>query len=76
MVFNIHQNQIADYFLCLAFDNRQQLNPMHIWLIPSRKINNLKTLTISESRLDKWSQYELIDKLDKVIGCCNIMKET
>ena len=73
-MFKINKNLIADYFLCLAFDNRQQLNPMHIWLIPSKEINHLKFLTISESRLIKWSKYELIDKLDKVIGCCNIMK--
>ena len=75
-LFGINRNPIADYFLCLAFDNRQQLNPMHIWLIPSKEINHLTRLGISESRLDKWSKYELTDKMDKVISCCNIMKET
>ena len=73
-LFMIKQNQIADYFLCLAFDNRQNLNPLHIWLIPSKEINYLKGLSISEGTINKWNKYELTDKLDKVIGCCNIMK--
>ena len=74
-LFNIRHNPIADYFLCLAFDNRINLNPMHVWLIPSKEINHLTNLGISESRLDKWNKYELSDKMDKIIGCCNIMKE-
>ena len=74
-LFSINRNQIADYFLCLAFDNRQNLNPLHVWLIPSKEINHLRSLTISKSTIDKWSKFELTDKLDKVIGCCNIMKE-
>ena len=74
-MFRINKNLIADYFLCLAFDNRQQLNLLHIWLISSKRINYLKSLTISESHLDKWNKYELTDKLDKVIGCCNIMRD-
>ena len=73
--FDINYNKIADYFLCLAFDNRKNLNPMHIWLIPSRKINHLSTLRLSESTLNKWFQCELTDKLDKVILCCNIMRD-
>ena len=28
--FTINKNTIADYFLCLAFDNRDDLNPMHM----------------------------------------------
>ena len=72
--FGINHNRIADYFLCLAFDNREDLNPMHIWLIPGRKINHLAGLSISVTTIDKWSQYELTDKLDKVIACCNVMR--
>ena len=75
-VYLIKQNQIADYFLCLAFDDRKNLNPMHIWLISSKEINHLQFLGISEFKLDKWSKYELTDKLDKVITCCNIMRDT
>ena len=73
-LFAIKRNQIPDYFLCLAFDDRKNLNPMHIWLIPSKEINHLKSLQISISTINKWSKYELSDKLDKVISCCNIIK--
>jgi len=73
-MFNINRNQIADYFLCLAFDDRENLNPKHIWLIPGEKVNHLIGLAISISTMDKWSQYELTNKLNDVIECCNILK--
>ena len=73
-IFKINCNRIADYFLCIAFDDRKNLNPLHLWLIPSDEINYLVNLRISESKLNKWSKFELTDMLDKVIGCCNIMK--
>lgn len=70
--FCIRQNKIADYFLCLAFDNRNDLNPVHVWMIPGNVINNYVTMSISESRLDKWLQWER--PIDKVVTCCNKMK--
>lgn len=72
--FTISQNQIADYFLCLAFDNRDEFNPLHIWLIPGIKVRHLKTLNISdlERSLSKWSEYE--KALERVIICCDAMK--
>jgi len=73
-LFHIRQNQIPDYFLCLAFDNRKNLNPEHIWLIPAEKVNHLISLGISVSKLDKWSQYELTDKLNDIIACCDVLR--
>ena len=70
--FHIRQNLIADYFLCLGFDNREDLNPLHLWLIPANDINHLTQASISESTLDKWSEYE--QSLDEVLVCCNKMK--
>lgn len=74
--FGIKQNKIADYFLCLAFDNREDLNPKKIWLIPSNRVNHLGTLSIGASinTLKKWSQYELNDKFENVVACCNTLK--
>ena len=69
--FQIRQNTIADYFLLLAFDNRNDLNPVHLWLIPGHVLNHQKGTSIAVSTLDRWSEYELTDKLDKVIKCCN-----
>lgn len=70
--FVIRKNKIADYFLCIAFDNRQDLNPLHLWLIPGNVINHLTGVTFSESTLDKWQEYEL--PLDKTIACCDTLR--
>ena len=72
--FGINRNQIADYFLCLAFDNRENLNPLHIWLIPGHIVNHLKSATRAESTLSKWDKYKL--DIDKVVKCCDIIKQT
>jgi hypothetical protein len=73
--FFLRDNQIADYFLCIGFNNRDDLEPLHIWLIPGNKINTKQKLTISNSArgLAKWSAYE--KPLDKVITCCNALRE-
>jgi len=72
--FNINKNRIADYFLCLAFDNRENLNPEHLWLIPAAIVNNKKGVTISPSTLEKWQEYELDSRLNDVIACCTTLK--
>jgi hypothetical protein len=70
--FNITKNKIADYFLCIAFDNRDNLNPVHLWLIPSKIVNHLTMLTIQKSTINKWLEYK--QSLDKIILCCDKMK--
>lgn len=71
--FNISRNQIADYFLCLAFDNREHLNPLYIWLIPGCIINHRISATISKSTLSKWDEFKL--DIGKVVQCCDSMKQ-
>jgi len=71
-MFTIRHNTTADYFMCLAFDNREDLNPAHIWLLPGNKFNHLVMATISPSTIDKWSEYEL--PIDGVITCCDTMR--
>lgn len=73
-IFHIRKNKIADYFLCIAFDNRNNLNPEHLWLIPGEDVNNKTATSITESNTNKWSKYELNSKLEKVIACCNVRK--
>jgi hypothetical protein len=70
--FTISHNKIADYFLCLAFDSRETLNPLHIWLIPGGVVNNRASISISLSTVHKWDECEL--EIDRVVACCNIMK--
>ncbi len=70
--FNIKRNTIADYFLCLAFNTRKDLEPIHMWLLPGDKFNHIKCTTISESTLNKWDEYRL--PINKVSSCCEVLK--
>lgn len=72
-VFTINKNPIAEYFLCLAFDNRESLNPEHVWIIPAADVNDRVGVGISETTLGKWDEYAL--DVSKVSKCCNIIKE-
>lgn len=72
--FHIDKNTAADYFMCLAFDDREDLNPEHVWFLPASLVNDKIHVSISESTLQKWSRYELHDKLEKIIGCCNTLR--
>ena len=72
--FTIRRNKIADYFLCLAFDSRESLTPLHVWLIPSSIVSNRTHLDITNTIeiLSKWALYER--PIDRVVACCQIMK--
>jgi len=70
--FTIKKNKVPDYFLLIAFDNREDLNPLHLWLIPGHVLNTKFGITLSISTLDKWKQYE--KDIDNVIACCNTLK--
>lgn len=76
--FHIDNNQIADYFLLLAFDNREDLNPLHIWLIRGDEIFNKRTvqsrkgITIFNTikNIGLYKSYEQTGKLEKLKECC------
>jgi hypothetical protein len=74
--FKIMKNEIADYFILLAFDNRESLEPQHVWLIPGNVINHLTGVTIHNTQkgLAKYAQYE--KPLDKVYSCCAKIRES
>lgn len=71
-VFRLNKNKIADFFLCLAFDNREDLNPLHIWLLPSHLFNHLTVIAISDRSIDKWSEYSI--PIDDIVSICNNLK--
>ena len=73
-MFTLKRNSVADYFLCLAFRDRETREPEHIWLIPSETVNHLFVLGIAESRLAKWAEFE--KPLDKVLACCSSLRGT
>lgn len=70
--FCIANNEIADYFILIAFDNREDITPLHIWMMPGNGVNHLSTLSISESTIHKWDEYRL--DINKVVACCDAMK--
>jgi len=71
--FHIRKNKIADYFLFIAFDTRESLDPLHQWLIPGNVLNHLKsTATISPSTIEKWDEYR--QDISHTLTCCNTMK--
>jgi hypothetical protein len=68
--FNTFHNVAADYFLCLAFDDRENMAPMHVWLVPSGVVANKTGFNIIDVpwSLSEWSQYE--KPINKVLSCC------
>lgn len=69
------RNTIADYFLCIAFnENRVNLKPLHVWLIPGHVVNSKLCFSIYDNKksLDKYQIYE--KSLDSAITCCQRMK--
>lgn len=72
--FHIRKNTVADFFLCLAFDNREDLTPLHVWLVPGGAVNHLQSTNISESSISRWAAHEI--GVDKVVACCDSMRGT
>jgi len=72
--FHIGHNAVADYFLCLGFDKRESLVPLHVWLIPGNVLNDHQTFSISNSQnsLSKWAQFE--KNIGNVVNCCDKIK--
>lgn len=81
--FRIKRNKIADYFLLLAFNNREDLEPEHLWLIKGtdkvkkKIINEIASIVIRNNPLSmyEYEDYELTDKLEKVKDCCDKLRE-
>ena len=70
--FHIYYNAIADYFLCLAFDNRRDLNPLYAWLLPSSDFSHLSGTTIRPSTIHRWDEYRL--NVEKMSECCDVIR--
>ena len=71
--FTIRLNKIADFFVLVAFDNREDLNVLHVWMIPGDVVNHLTSASICPSTIHKWDQYKL--DVNKASACCNEMKD-
>jgi hypothetical protein len=72
-IFHINKNKTADCFLCIAFDNREDLNILHLWIIPGNVLNHLTGTSISVNTLDKWKKWE--KPIDEAVCYCNEAKK-
>lgn len=74
--FTIKENVLADYFLCLAFDSRESLRPMHVWLISKADLHNRTGVSVTNTHagLAKFLVYER--PLDRVLACCSRIDTT
>lgn len=66
--FSIAHNIFTDYFLCLAFDNRDNLTPLNMWLIPGAEVSNKSVISIRDISKNKWMAYQ--SSIDNVVACC------
>lgn len=80
--FNIKCNRKVDYFLFIAFDNRDDKTPINEWLIKrdeiirGKELCNYQLLVITNTPegLSEFECFEQKDKLEKTIDCCNSMR--
>jgi hypothetical protein len=68
-MFTFGNNTVADYFACIAFDNREFLNPLHLWIIPRFEIRGRKIVVVTISRLESFVKFE--KSIDNIILACN-----
>lgn len=66
--FKIQCNQVADFFLMIAFSDRYRLTPKHVWLIPREDVGMVQSVSTARSTVHKWARYEL--NVGKVAACC------
>ena len=71
--FKIRKNIIADFFICVSFDNRNDLNPLHMWMIPGSEVNHLTKISISPSTIHKWNKCKR--NISDAQLCCSEMKK-
>jgi len=76
--FPIKWNNIAEWFVLSAWDNRESLKPLHVWVFHKNDIVRDKkfwrrdsiSITNKTSHLKKLENYEYIDRLDKLKEIC------
>lgn len=77
-IYAIAYNNIADYFLISAWDNRTDLKPLHIWIFNKNDIVRGEkfwrrtglSITNKPYKLIELCDYEVYDKLEKLIELC------
>lgn len=79
---NNNYNTIADYFIISAWDNRESLNPLHIWIFHRDDIVRREpfwmrsSISISNTKkgLKEFEKFEVTGRLDKLKELCGSKK--
>lgn len=73
-MFTIKRNRTPDYFAFIALDNRNDLTPLHFWIVPESAVGNRVGVAIQNSDrvLLKWKIYE--KPIDKLVEGCSVLK--
>lgn len=71
-LFRINKNTTADFFILIAFDNRIDLNPLHMWMIPVNEVNHLLRTSIFLSTIHKWDKWK--QDINNAQLCCTEIK--
>lgn len=85
--FAIEYNNIADWFILSAWDNRESKKPLHVWLFHKNDLVRLGkggcapkvefwrrqgiTITNTQDGLEKFGEFEVTDRLYKLKELCN-----
>jgi hypothetical protein len=73
--FNIFKDDVPDYYLLVAFDDRTNLNVLRVWWVPGDVIGHLVHVSIrpgckSEDKFEEYRNYD-----GTLAKCCIAMKE-
>lgn len=70
--FHTNYNKDCDFFLCMAFDNVIDCNPLIAWMIPGSEVNHYSKIIISSTTIHKWDKWKM--DMSNAQACCDLMK--
>lgn len=89
-VFNIRRNNVPDYWVLTAWDNRESLEPKYVWIIKGNETFRTQysyregdkpfwdraswTVYATRKGIDRMSKYEAAGRLEQLKDICNIAR--
>ena len=81
-IFSIEYNNIADWFILSAWDDRDSLTPLHVWIFHKNDIVRERkfwrrdsfSITNKPNHLKKFESYEASNRFDKLKDICDKTK--